>query len=68
MRVLFMVFCICKFVWGDVVRMRRLMSLRCLAAIPIQFAEERKWGPVTSELPFLALLLGTIVGGAANIL
>lgn len=41
---------------------------RCLAAIPIQFAEERGWGPVTSELPFLALLLGTILGGAANVL
>ncbi|KAF8857483.1 MFS multidrug transporter-like protein [Acephala macrosclerotiorum] len=39
----------------------------CLAAIPIQFAEERGWGPVTSELPFLALLLGTITGGFANI-
>ncbi|TVY55632.1 Efflux pump bik6 [Lachnellula cervina] len=39
----------------------------CLAAIPIQFAEERGWGPVTSELPFLALLLGTILGGAANV-
>jgi hypothetical protein len=41
---------------------------RCLAAIPIQFAEERHWGPVVSELPFIALLLGTITGGGANIL
>lgn len=40
----------------------------CLAAIPIQFAEERGWGPVTSEAPFLAILLGTLLGGAANIL
>ncbi|PSS23314.1 hypothetical protein M430DRAFT_136118 [Amorphotheca resinae ATCC 22711] len=40
----------------------------CLAAIPIQFAEERHWGPVTSELPFLALLLGIFGGGAANVL
>ncbi|TAQ87243.1 hypothetical protein B7494_g4436 [Chlorociboria aeruginascens] len=39
----------------------------CLAAIPIQFAEGRHWGPVTSELPFLALLLGMILGGGANI-
>ncbi|TVY85148.1 Efflux pump bik6 [Lachnellula suecica] len=39
----------------------------CLAAIPIQFADERGWGPVTSELPFLAILLGTIVGGGANV-
>ncbi|TGO83470.1 hypothetical protein BPOR_0642g00050 [Botrytis porri] len=40
----------------------------CLAAIPVQFALARGYGPVTSELPFLALLLGTIFGGAANIL
>ncbi|KAH7371780.1 major facilitator superfamily domain-containing protein [Cadophora sp. MPI-SDFR-AT-0126] len=39
----------------------------CLGAIPIQFAEERGWGPVTSQLPFLALLSGTILGGGANI-
>lgn len=38
-----------------------------LAAIPIQFAEERAWGPVTSELPFLGILLGTILGGSANV-
>lgn len=37
-----------------------------LAAFPIQFAEERAWGPVTSELPFLGTLLGTILGGCAN--
>lgn len=40
----------------------------CLAAIPIQFAEDRAWGEVTSELPFLALLFGTLLGGGANIL
>ncbi|KAI9647187.1 hypothetical protein NHQ30_003570 [Ciborinia camelliae] len=40
----------------------------CLAAIPIQFADVRGYGPVTSQLPFLALLLGTIFGGTANIL
>jgi len=40
----------------------------CLSAIPIQFAGERHWGPVTSEAPFLAILLGTILGGGANIL
>jgi hypothetical protein len=40
----------------------------CLGAIPIQFAEERGWGPVTSEAPFLAILLGTFVGGGINIL
>ncbi|KAL3423057.1 MFS multidrug transporter [Phlyctema vagabunda] len=40
----------------------------CLAAIPIQFAEERGWGPVTSELPFLGILLGAIIGGFMNIM
>jgi len=40
----------------------------CLAAFPIQFAENRGYGPVVSELPFLAILLGTIIGGCANIL
>ncbi|RDW88261.1 putative MFS multidrug transporter-2 [Coleophoma cylindrospora] len=40
----------------------------CLAAIPIQFGEERGWGPVTSELPFLGILLGAILGGFGNIL
>ncbi|KAJ8071541.1 hypothetical protein OCU04_001855 [Sclerotinia nivalis] len=40
----------------------------CLAAVPVQFAQGRDYGPVTSELPFLALLLGTIFGGTANIL
>jgi hypothetical protein len=39
-----------------------------LAAIPIQFAENRGWGEVTSELPFIALLLGTILGGVANVM
>jgi len=38
-----------------------------LAAIPIQFAEERGWGPVISELPFLGIFLGAILGGCANI-
>ncbi|QSZ33753.1 hypothetical protein DSL72_005324 [Monilinia vaccinii-corymbosi] len=40
----------------------------CLAAVPVQFAEERGYGPVKSQLPFLALLLGTVFGGTANIL
>lgn len=38
-----------------------------LSAIPIQFAGVRGWGPVTSELPFLGLLLGVVCGGFANI-
>jgi hypothetical protein len=37
-----------------------------LAALPLEFAEERGWGPVVSEIPFLGLLLGTILGGGAN--
>jgi hypothetical protein len=39
-----------------------------LAAIPIQFAEDRGWGPVISQLPFLGFLLGALLGGGANIL
>jgi len=42
--------------------------IRCLAAIPIQFAEDRGWGPVTSQLPFLGFLLGSLLGGGANVL
>lgn len=45
-----------------------LMCYRNLGAIPIVFAEGRGWGPVTSELPFLALLLGVLIGGGCNIL
>lgn len=41
---------------------------RNLGAIPIVFAEGRGWGPVTSELPFLALLLGVVIGGGFNVL
>ncbi len=40
----------------------------CLGAVPIQFAEERGWGPVTCELPFLGRLLGIFLDGGANIL
>ncbi|KAL8692377.1 MAG: hypothetical protein Q9218_002596 [Villophora microphyllina] len=39
-----------------------------LASFPIAFQEERGWNQVVGALPFLALLLGIIVGGAANIL
>lgn len=56
----FLVAMYCSFVYGIV--------YLCLAAIPIQFAEERGWGPVTSELPFLAIMLGTITGGGINVL
>jgi len=48
--------------------MFRAKICRNLGAIPIVFAEGRSWGPVTSELPFLALLLGVIMGGGFNVL
>jgi hypothetical protein len=40
----------------------------CLAAIPIQFSEERNWSSVNGNLPFLAILLGTALAGCVNIL
>lgn len=63
---LFMESCICE-LSRECSLQANLTFLRCLAAVPIQFAEDRGWGPVTSELPFLALLLGIIMGGLANI-
>jgi len=36
-------------------------------AIPIIFAEHRGWGQVVSVLPFLAILVGTILGAAINV-
>ena len=38
-----------------------------LAAFPIEFQEERGWNLVVGALPFLALLLGILLGGAANV-
>ena len=38
-----------------------------LASFPIVFNEERKWNLLVGALPFLALLLGVIAGGAANV-
>ncbi|KAI9722945.1 MAG: hypothetical protein M1812_001394 [Candelaria pacifica] len=38
-----------------------------LAAFPIAFQEERGWNLVVGALPFLALLIGIIIGGALNI-
>jgi hypothetical protein len=40
----------------------------CLGAVPIIFGEKRGWKPVPSELPFLAIMLGTVLGAVANIL
>jgi MFS family permease len=39
-----------------------------LAAFPIEFQEVRGWGMVVGELPFLAMLLGILVGAAVNLL
>lgn len=39
-----------------------------LAAFPIEFQEERGWNPVIGALPFLALFIGILLGGAANVL
>ncbi len=38
-----------------------------LAAFPIEFQEERGWNLLVGALPFLALLIGIILGGAANV-
>ncbi|MCJ1335665.1 hypothetical protein MMC09_000938 [Bachmanniomyces sp. S44760] len=39
-----------------------------LAAFPIAFQEIRAWNELVGALPFLALLLGIIAGGGANLL
>ncbi|KAK8043222.1 hypothetical protein PG994_013705 [Apiospora phragmitis] len=39
-----------------------------LGAIPYIFGELRGWSPLVSELPFLAILLGSITGAVINIL
>lgn len=38
-----------------------------LGAIPIIFGEIRGWGPLVAVLPFLSILLGAILGAAANV-
>ncbi|KAK6827219.1 fluconazole resistance [Apiospora arundinis] len=39
-----------------------------LGAIPYIFGELRGWGPLASELPFLAILLGSFTGAVLNVL
>ena len=39
-----------------------------LSAIPIVFEEKRGWSPVVGSLPFIALLLGCVLGLAGNTL
>ncbi|KAI9848414.1 MAG: hypothetical protein M1837_000209 [Sclerophora amabilis] len=39
-----------------------------LAAFPIEFQEERGWDLVVGALPFLALLIGILLGAVANVL
>lgn len=43
------------------------LSYLCLAAIPVSFGGHRGWSSVPAELPFLALMLGIVFGGLANI-
>ncbi|KAI7666716.1 MFS general substrate transporter, partial [Hortaea werneckii] len=38
-----------------------------LAAFPIEFEEARGWNKVVGALPFLAMLLGVIIGAGANL-
>lgn len=38
-----------------------------LAAFPIEFEEVRGWNKLVGSLPFLAMLLGVILGSAANL-
>lgn len=38
-----------------------------LAAFPIEFIEERGWGEVVGELPFLAMLVGIMIGAGINL-
>jgi len=39
-----------------------------LASFPIEFEGERGWNPLVGALPFLGLLIGILIGGAANLL
>ncbi|KAK2873936.1 hypothetical protein FQN49_001987 [Arthroderma sp. PD_2] len=39
-----------------------------LASFPIQFQEERGWNQVVGQLPFLAILVGVLLGAVANIM
>lgn len=39
-----------------------------LASFPLEFQEERGWNQVVGALPFLALFIGILLGGAANVL
>lgn len=39
-----------------------------LSAFPIEFEETRGWNQVVGALPFLALLLGIVIGACANVL
>ena len=39
-----------------------------LGAFPVEFQEERGWNMVVGALPFLAVLLGILIGAATNLL
>ena len=38
-----------------------------IESVAFEYSQLRGWGPVVSQLPFLALLLGCLVAAAANI-
>ncbi len=40
---------------------------RCFAAFPIEFEQERGWNQFLGSLPFIATLIGCIIGAAANV-
>src|ERR1700761_9414574 len=40
----------------------------CFGAFPIEFQEERGWNPLVGSLPFLATLVGCIIGAGINAL
>jgi hypothetical protein len=39
----------------------------CFAAFPIEFEEERGWNQLVGSLPFIATLIGSIIGAGINI-
>ena len=39
----------------------------CLGAFPVEFQEVRGWNPLVGSLPFLAVLLGILIGAALNV-
>lgn len=40
---------------------------RCFAAFPIEFEQERGWNQLVGSLPFIATLIGCIIGAGINV-